>query len=208
MARINSKKAALIVTHPGDETLWAGGSILSHPSWDWFVVCLCRGGQPDDVRKYNEALQNLGVQGVIGDLDGGVDQLPSMEEELEKKIIDLLPASYFDLIISHSPSGEYTSNTWHQDTGKAVIKLWHSGKISAAEFWAFAYEDGEGNYLPKAIETAGIFRVLSRRILRRKMSIIAETYGIDQSYLEAENTPLAESFFPYTSSFEARKLLR
>lgn len=208
MARINSKKAALIVTHPGDETLMAGGTILSHPSWDWFVVCLSRGGQPDDVRKYNEALQSLGAQGVIGDLDGGVDQLPSMEKELEEKINDLLPALYFDLIISHSPSGEYTGNTWHQDTGKAVIKLWHSGKISAAEFWAFAYEDGEGTYLPKAIETAGIFRVLSRRILRKKMSIISETYRFDQSCVDAETTPLAESFFPYTSSFEARKLLK
>ena len=43
----SSKKVALIVAHPDDETLWAGGTILSHPAWDCFIVCLCRGSDPE-----------------------------------------------------------------------------------------------------------------------------------------------------------------
>jgi LmbE family N-acetylglucosaminyl deacetylase len=35
------KSIAVIVAHPDDETLWAGGTILEHPSNDWFIVCLC-----------------------------------------------------------------------------------------------------------------------------------------------------------------------
>jgi LmbE family N-acetylglucosaminyl deacetylase len=208
MDRLNSKKVALIVAHPDDETLWAGGTILSHPSWDWFIVCLCGGGETDRAQKYNEALQLLRAEGVIGDLDGGADQRPLNDTEVEQAINDLLPAYYFDLIISHHPAGEYTSHIRHEETGKAVIKLWHSGKILAGEFWAFAYEDGDKSYLPKPIETAEIYNVLSKRIWRKKKSIITDTYGFDQSSFEANTTPLAESFWPYTSSFEARKLLR
>jgi len=33
---------AIIVAHPDDETLWAGGTILNHPYWKFFITCLCR----------------------------------------------------------------------------------------------------------------------------------------------------------------------
>lgn len=207
-SRISSKKVALIVAHPCDETLWAGGTILSHPSWDWFIVCLCSKGEPDRVLKYKEALQLLRAEGVIGDLDGRSDQKPLNDTEVEQTIKNLLPAHYFDLIISHHPIGEPTSNIWHEAIGKAVIKLWHSEEISAAEFWAFAYEDENKTYLPKPIETAKIRKVLSKRIWSKKMSIITGTYGFDQSSFEAKTTASAESFWTYTSSFGARKLLR
>ena len=208
MTSLNSKKVALIVAHPSDETLWAGGTILSHPSWDWFIVSLSRGGEKDHTQKFLQALQQLGANGVIGDLDEGNDQKPLNETEVKQTILDLLPEQYFDLIISHHPAGEYTNHIRHDETGKAVILLWHSGKISAAEFWAFAYEDGEKSYLPRPIETAGIYKVLTKRIRKRKQSIITEIYGFDLDSFEAKTTPLAESFRPFTSSFEARKLLR
>ena len=208
MTSLNSKKVALIVAHPSDETLWAGGTILSHPSWDWFIVSLSRGGERDHAQKFLQALQQLGAQGVIGDLDEGDDQKPLNETEVKQTILDLLPEQYFDLIISHHPAGEYTNHIRHDETGKAVILLWHSGKISAAEFWAFAYEDGEKSYLPRPIETAGIYKVLTKRIRKRKQSIITEIYGFDLDSFEAKTTPLAESFRPFTSSFGARKLLR
>ena len=208
MASLNSKKVALIVAHPEDVTLWAGGTILSHPSWDWFIVSLSRGGDRDHSQKFLQALQQLGAQGVIGDLDNGDDKKALEETEVKQTILDLLPQHYFDLIISHHPAGEYSNHIRHDETGKAVILLWHSGKISAAEFWAFAYRDGKRSYLPIPNETAGIYKVLTRRICRRKQSIITEIYGFDSSNSEEKTTPVAESFWPFTSSFEARKLLR
>ena len=208
MVRLNSKKVALIVAHPDDETLWAGGTILSHPSWDWFIVSLSRGEETDHAQKFLQALQQLGANGVIGDLDTGDDQKPLNETEVKQTILDLLPEHYFDLIISHHPAGEYTNHIRHDETGKAVILLWHSGKISAAEFWAFAYEDGKKSYLPRPIETAGIYKVLTKRIWKKKQSVITEIYGFDLNSFEAKTTPMAESFWPFTSSFKARKLLR
>ncbi len=203
-----AKKVAIIVAHPGVETLWAGGTILSHPSWDWFIVSLSRGGETDHAQKFAQALEQLGAKGVMGDLDTGVDQEALNEEEVKQTILDLLPEHYFDLIISHHPEGEYNNHIRHDETGKAVILLWHSGKISAAEFWAFTNGDGKKSYLPRSIETAGIYKVLTKRIRQKKQSIITEIYGLDLSSSEAKTTPLAESFWPYTSSFKARKLLR
>ena len=51
------KNVALIVAHPDDETLWAGGTILSHPSWKWFIVCLCRKSDKKRATKFYKVLQ-------------------------------------------------------------------------------------------------------------------------------------------------------
>ena len=84
MAMLSSKKVALIVAHPGDEALWAGGTILSHPSWDWFIVSLSRGGERDHTQKFLQALQQLGANGVIGDLDTGDDQKALNETDVKQ----------------------------------------------------------------------------------------------------------------------------
>lgn len=35
-------KAAIIVAHPDDETIWSGGLILKKPEWQWTVLSPCR----------------------------------------------------------------------------------------------------------------------------------------------------------------------
>lgn len=189
--RLNFKKAALIDAHPGNKTLWAGETILSHPSWDWFIVSLSREGETDHARNFLQALQQLGAKGVIRNLDTLIDQNPLNEIELKQTLLALLPEHYFDLVISHYPAGEYTDHNRHDEAGKAVILLWHSGKISAAEFMAFTFEDGKKSYLPRPIETSGIYKVLTKRIWKEKQSIITEMYGFDLNSFEAE-TSIAE----------------
>jgi len=91
---------------------------------------------------------------------------------------------------------------------KAVVKLWHSGKISTNELWTFAYEDGGKKYYPKPIETASVHRILSKRIWLRKYSIITETYGFVKGSFEAETTPRAEAFWQFSNSYDAQKWLK
>ncbi len=208
MDKANTKKVALIVAHPGDETLWAGGIILSHPSWECYIVCLCRGKDEDRAPKFNEALKELRSEGIMGDLDDGSDQRGLEENDVENAILELLPPGFYDLVISHHPSGEYTRHIRHEETGQAVIRLWHSGRISTGEFWAFAYEDGNKEYLPKPVHEASVVRTLTKRIWLRKYSIITETYGFETSSFEAMTTPRAESFWQFNNSFEARKQIK
>ena len=207
MNRKIPKSVAVIVAHPDDETLWAGGTILSHPLWKCFIVCLCRRSDTERAPKFYKAIKVLKSEGIMGDLDDGPDQKPLDEKEVERAILDLLSPKHFDLIISHNPSGEYTRHVRHEEASKAVIKLWHAGKISTNELWTFAYEDGGKKYYPKPVENATICRILTKRIWLRKYSIITETYGFEKSSFEAETTPRAESFWQFTNSYDAKKWL-
>jgi LmbE family N-acetylglucosaminyl deacetylase len=207
MPGIKSKNVAVIVAHPDDETLWAGGTILSHPSWNCFIVSVCRGNDTDRAPKFNKALKVLKSEGIMGDLEDGPEQKPLDNKILEQTIIDLLPAKHYDLIISHNPSGEYTRHIRHEEVSKAVIKLWYNKKIFTDELWTFAYEDGKRKYYPRPEKDATIYCKLTNRIWLIKYNIITETYGFEENSWEAKTTPKEEAFRQFTDTFTAVKWL-
>ena len=192
-----SKTVAIIVAHPDDETLWAGGTLLSHPQWDCFIVCLCRGNDTDRAPKFYKALKMLKAEGTMGELDDGPEQMPLDGKTLEDTILKLLPVKHFDLIITHSPGGEYTRHIRHEETGQAVSYLRKSGKISSGELWTFAYEDGNKKHYPKPVESAEVFEELTKSIWLEKYGIITEIYGFSIDSWEAKTTPSAEAFRKY-----------
>ena len=57
-----SKSIAVIVAHPDDETLWAGGTILSHPNHNWYIVCLCRASDSERATRFYETLKILNAK--------------------------------------------------------------------------------------------------------------------------------------------------
>ena len=202
-----SKTVAVIVAHPDDETLWTGGTILSNPTWQWFIISLCRASDTERAVKFRNALRVFKSEGIIGDLDDSTNQKALDEKEVEHDILDLLPQKHFDLIISHNPTGEYTRHIRHEEVSKAVINLWHAGKISTNELWTFAYEDGNKQYYPRPKKNASVYKTLTKRIWLMKYKLITETYGFEKNSWEAETTPRAESFWKFTDSHEAKKWL-
>lgn len=197
------KSIAIIVAHPDDETLWVGGTILSHPGNNWFVVCVCRASDTDRSTRFYNTLKLLKAEGIMGDADDGPDQHPLDEKELENEILQLLPSIQFDLIITHNSTGEYTRHLRHEEVNKAVIKLWHNGDITAKELWTFAYEDGNKAYFPQIIENADIVETLSEKTWAKKYKIITKTYGYDKDSWEAETTPTSEAFWRFRHPHEA-----
>lgn len=205
---IKSKKAtAIIVAHPDDETLWAGGTILYHPQWDWTVVSLCRASDMDRAPKFFKALQVFGAQGIMGDMDDGPEQIPLPLSTVEKQVLTLLPVQHYDLIITHHPQGEYTRHLRHEEVSRAVIGLWQQGKIMADELWVFAYEDGLKAYYPEAVPEATIYHVLEKDIWQQKYEVVTNTYGFTKDSWEAATTPLAESFWCFSNPEEALQWL-
>lgn len=202
-----SKSVALIVAHPDDETLWSGGTLLSHPSWKCFVVCLCRANDTDRAPKFYKALKMLNAEGVMGELDDEPEQKPLDDTVLESAILDLLPSRHFDLVITHNPNGEYTKHVRHEEIGKSVIELWQTRKISTSELWTFAYEDGNKEYYPRPVESAPVFKTLSKNIWLKKYRIITEIYGFTTNSWEAKTTPSAEAFRKYTDPSEMKNLI-
>ncbi len=201
------KNVAIIVAHPDDETLWAGGTILSHTQWDCFIITLCRGKDEDRSPKFRDVLKILNANGIMGDLDDGPEQFPLNDVDVEQTILNLLPHRHFDLIITHNPAGEYTRHRRHEETGKAVIRLWHNGKILTDRLWTFAYEDDNKSKYPEAVKDADYYSVLPQNIWLQKYAIITETYGFSAGGFEAETTPRAESFWQFSDSDAAYEWL-
>jgi LmbE family N-acetylglucosaminyl deacetylase len=190
-----TKAVAIIVAHPDDETIWAGGTVLENPSWNWYIFTLCRAGDNDRAPKFYKTLKILKAKGFMADLDDGPEQKPLPNNIIEETISKLLPRKHFDILITHNPLGEYTRHIRHEETSKAVTKLWQKGIIRSPELWTFAYEDGNGKYFPRAIETANLFHVLPEKIWKMKYKIITETYGFKQDSWEAKTTPATEAFW-------------
>ena len=201
------KTVAIIVAHPDDEILWAGGIILNNPQWNYFITCLCRKNDENRSSKFFTVLKILNAQGTMGNLDDEPEQKPLNAVEVEQKILDLLPKKNFDLIITHSPFGEYTKHLRHEEVGKAVIMIWNKGKMTTNQLWAFAYEDGNKKYFPKAIENASYFETLKKGIWTKKYKLITETYGFEKDSWEAKTTPKAEAFWVFNNPNEAYKFL-
>ena len=162
------KNVTVLVAHPDDETLWAGGFILDNWAYNYFIISLCRGNDKDRAPKFKKALKILNAQGVMGNVDDGPEQHPLPAEEIERNILDLLPSSPFQLLIAHSPFGEYTRHRRHEEIGKTIISLWSKKRIMTGELWLFAYEDGHKTHAPIAIGQADRHDLLSKDTYRSK----------------------------------------
>jgi len=185
---------AVIVAHPDDETLWAGGTILMNPWAKWNVITLCRGSDIDRNPKFFKAIWTLGADGLMGDMDDSAEQEPLDGEELREIIVRLLGGREYEMILTHSPSGEYTHHRRHEEVSIAVADLVEKEKIAAKQFLMFAYDDGQGQYYPRAQADADHIVELSNKIWQKKYEIMTKIYGFGADSWEAQTTPRVEAF--------------
>jgi LmbE family N-acetylglucosaminyl deacetylase len=199
-------RAAVVVAHPDDEVLWCGGFILSHPTWSWHVVTLCRGDDPDRAPRFRRALARLGATGAMGNLEDGPAQQPLPRNMLERALVTLLPPRSFDLLLTHGPRGEYTRHRRHEECSRVVARLCRQRRIEAGEVWLFAYEDGGRKYLPRVHEAAEIRYRLSLACWRAKRTILRDIYGFLPDSWEVRAAPREEGFIRLRAN-EPRKSL-
>jgi len=186
---------AVIVAHPDDEMLWAGGTILMHPQIRWTVITLCRKSDPDRAAKFEQVMKYVGAKGIMGDLDDSPEQKPLAERDVRKTILSLLPMDRFDLVMTHSRWGEYTRHLRHEETSRAVLALFNTKELPSKRVWMFAYEDGGGKYLPKPTRDSDVQVWLPERIWQEKYKIITEIYGFGADSFEAKCCPKQEAFW-------------
>lgn len=200
------RRAAVVVAHPDDETLWCGGFMLTHPEFDWRIVTLCRGSDPGRAPRFHQVLQRLGAVGDMADLDDGPGQTPLPSKQVQETVEALLAGARYDLILTHGPNGEYTSHRRHAECCRAVVELWRSGRIDTTRLWLFAYEDGGRKYLPKVRDDADFRVVLTEDIWLEKRRLIRDIYGFGSDSWEARTTPREEGFWCFDSAQAAVKL--
>lgn len=191
----SDRRALVVVAHPDDETLWVGGTMLMHPAWSWRVVSLCRGTDPDRRPRFFGAMTRLGGRGDMGDLDDGPEQRPLSGAEVRKAVRWALQDTSYDLIVTHSPFGEYTRHLRHEEVGRAALELWQTGDLSTKELWLFAYSDGGRAHRPMAIEDADLVVSLPEDVWQKKLAIIQEVYDFAPDSWEVRSSPRTEAFW-------------
>lgn len=194
-SRDGKPRAVVIVAHPDDEVLWAGGWIKSHAHWDWYIFSLCRASDPDRAPKFYRVLQELGAQGSMADLNDGPDQFPVDLQDIHKAILQAVPLLPYDYCLTHGPDGEYTRHHRHEEVSQAVQSLWISAELQASHFWMFAYQDRGRQTLPMARSDATRIYTLPQSIWNEKYSLMTDFYGFSQESWEARTTPKQEAFW-------------
>lgn len=189
------RSALVIVAHPDDEVLWAGGTILMHPETQWTVAVLCRRSDPDRVPKFRQVLETLGAAGYLGNIDDGPEQKPLPTSDVQDAVLALVGRGDAELILTHSTSGEYTRHRRHEEVGTAVLALWDAGRLRSREVWSFAYQDAEGRQAISAVKEADVFTVLTDDIRERKRDLIVSGYGFAPDSFEAKAALGEEAFW-------------
>ena len=200
---MNKKKAiALIVAHPDDETIWAGGTVLMRKDSSITILSLCRGSDPDRAPRFQKAVRELGARGAMGDLEDGPEQTPLKPEAIRQEILSLLPGNEFDLVLTHSPFGEYTRQRRHEETGEAVASMWEAGEIITPELWMFAYSDrGKGGIDDPStpVKEASLLIPLPEAVWQKKMEIITGIYAFNPGSYESRIAQRVEAFWSFSS---------
>jgi LmbE family N-acetylglucosaminyl deacetylase len=193
------KTGAVIVAHPDDETLWAGGTILMHPEINWTIMTLCRKSDPDRAPKFFRIMNILNAKGFMADLDDGPQQRPLEQAELQQAILNTLPQKSYDIVLTHGPKGEYTRHLRHEEVSRAVVNLWEQEQLKAKRLLQFAYEDGGKKYPPRPSKDADIVIDLPKNIRQKKKDIIINSYGFSPDSFEASVVSNAEAYQLITS---------
>ncbi|MDD5010838.1 MAG: PIG-L family deacetylase [Phycisphaerae bacterium] len=189
-----AKTGAVIVAHPDDETLWAGGTILMHPEINWTIITLCRKSDTDRSPKFLKVVNILGAKGFMADLDDGPDQKPLEQSDIQRTILNTLPERNFDIIMTHNPKGEYTRHLRHEEVSQAVSGRFEKQNLKAGKLLFFAYEDGGKKYPPRPRKDADIAIDLPKNIWQKKKDIIINSYGFSPDSFEATAASNVETF--------------
>lgn len=139
----------------------------------------------------------------MADVDDGPLQTPQNQEYLSDLVLKLLPQDSYDLILTHSPLGEYTRHLRHEEIGISVMNLWLNSKLECEELLVFAYGDENRMFFPRALKEANLYFKISSRIWQLKYNIITEIYGFKQDSWEAQCTPKAEAFWRFKEKTDA-----
>lgn len=178
-------KACIIVAHPDDETIFAGGLILNNKDWEWTIICVTfknddfpRGSQFEKaIRLFKEAgvinikSKMLGMEDKKGFFhDKETDPNYELRKEEWKGII-LGESLNADVYFTHNSLGEY-GHSRHKIISEIVSHSYRN-------VWNFVCPvSGE---IPKIFDKMNIKTlILDRNVQKQKLEIFNASYPSEE----------------------------
>jgi len=175
------KRVLVVVTHPDDETLWMGGTLIRNKDkWNTTLICLTRKSDKDRYPKFKKVMKEFGVEAFIYDLDDTNYEIPLNQNEIIN-IISKHTKDKFDYVFTHNNDGEY-GNTKHIETHNAVIQAIKNKTIKTKKCFLFSYKkienDFQGYAVPKL--NSDILIKLNNSEISMKRRLAVDVYGYDR----------------------------
>ncbi len=193
------KEVLVIVAHPDDEVIWAGGTLMKMDSskFNKTLIVLCRGKDTDRYPKFMKVAEFLKVTPYIFDIDdcetGKYIQIPS--EDIINKISQVTKNKKYDILYTHGKEGEY-KHIRHLDVNKAVNEMLSKKLLSAKKVFYFSYHKMKNNFQNYALYNSNADKLIKLKepYLSMKKKLIVDVYGFQKGGFEEISSNNIEAF--------------
>ncbi len=190
--QILHRPALMIVAHPDDETIWAGGLLINNRDWNWTIMSLCRGDDHDRRPKFLKVCDFYHASAIITTLNDS-PELATIDpaRDIGDAILRHCGETNWALCVTHGINGEY-GHQRHIDIHREVRRLVDTNQLACREFWTFAYKCEQKTCVQAA--DADLRFGLTGGVHEAKRNIVINMYGFGSDSFEARSCLNPESF--------------
>jgi LmbE family N-acetylglucosaminyl deacetylase len=190
------KKVLVIVAHPDDETIWAGGTLLKNKDkWDITIISVCRREDSDRAPKFKKVCDKLNARSFISNLDDSEkrDFKKISNKDIINKILQFTNEKRYDYVFTHGKNGEY-GHIRHIEVHNAVVEMLNKKQLLAKKVFFFSYLKDEKQGVCYINKNADKLIRLKNNYFNKKKHLIQEIYGFKENSFEDKCCNKIEAF--------------
>ncbi len=150
----------MIVSHPGDESVWGGAHLLSD---NYLVVCVSCGYDNNKTKSFLDVTKNSGDLSIMMGYSDKI-YLGKNYKKIKKQLKYILRYKNWNEVVTHNPDGEY-NNYQHKQINKILSEL----EVNNLYYFGKYYTKKEMEDLDK--ETS-----LNGKIIKNKINNMVKKY--------------------------------